>query len=119
MDPILRTRLLERLSYRADRLAKCAAAIHPASKVDNIIAMMACHVTDTAVILLGETFAREMFAHVFDNAAEAFGVCRFCRARSLREDRTMCQVCWDQAESDDAITDDELRACAKESSTED
>jgi hypothetical protein len=102
MDPELRARLLDRLSHRAARLAACAATSHPASTIDAVLAMMTRHVTDTAVILLGETFAREMFSHVFDNAAEAFGVCRFCRERPLREDKTMCQVCWNQADSDDA-----------------
>ncbi len=114
MDPELRARLLDRLNHRAQRLADCAAASHPARTIDGILAMMARHVTDTAIILLGETFAREMFSHIFDNSADAFGVCRFCHVRPLRDDRTMCQVCWDQASSDDKITDEELEALADE-----
>lgn len=114
MDQGLRARLLERLSHRAARLAAVTAASHPASHIDTIIAMMARHVTDTAIVLLGPEFARQMFDHIFDRHAESYGVCAFCHARPLRADRTMCQVCWDQAESDEDITDEELAACAAE-----
>jgi hypothetical protein len=101
MDANLRAELLDRLSRRAARLAECTATSHPARHVDAIIAMMARHVTDTAIVLLGEIFAREMFSHIFDNLAESYGICRFCHERPLRDDHTMCQACWDQAEYDD------------------
>lgn len=110
MSEQLRAQLLERLAHRAKRLAACAASTHPASKFDGVLALMAGHVTRTAMVLLGEHFARDMWAHLFDAYVESQGVCRFCRARQLRDDGTMCQVCWDQAESDDAITDEELAA---------
>lgn len=108
MDKELRARLIERLSYRADRLARCAASNHPAHNIDGVIAMMAGHVTRTAMVLLGDTFAQEMWTQMFDSFFESQGICRFCRARPLRDDKTMCQMCWDQAASDDEITDGEL-----------
>ena len=110
MDKALRAQLLERLSHRAKRLADITAEGHPVRHVDTVIAMMARHVTETAMVLLGETFAREVFSHLFEDMTQAFGICRFCRARTLREDGTMCQMCWDQAQSDDDITDEELEA---------
>lgn len=108
MDKQLRARLMERLSHRADRLAQCSAPTHPASGIDTVIAMLAGHVTRTAMVLLGESFAREMWENLFNTLAESQGICRFCRARPLRDDGTMCQMCWDQAASDDEITDEEL-----------
>lgn len=109
MDPALRAHLIERLSHRAERLAKVARM---APSLDAVLAMMAGHVTRTAMVLLGETFAREMLGHVFDDLAEASGVCRFCHVRPLRDDRTMCQVCWDNVASDDEMTDDDLAIVA-------
>ena len=108
MDKELRARLLERLVHRADRLARCATSTHPASNIDGVLALMAGHVTRTAMMLLGESFSREMWSYMFDSLAESQGICRFCNARPLRDDKTMCQVCWDQAASDDEITDEEL-----------
>lgn len=112
LDPQLRAQLLERLSHRADRLAKVTAATHPGHSIDAVVSLMAEHVAHTAMALLGETFARALWSRAFDDLSESFGMCRFCRSRPLREDRTMCQVCWDQAESDDAITDEELASLA-------
>jgi len=110
LDPKLRAMLVERLSHRAARLAACTKESHPASSIDTVIAMMAAHVAHTAMVLLGREFAQELWATAFDNLSEGFGVCRFCHARPLRDDGTMCQVCWDQAASDDEITDEELAA---------
>lgn len=107
MDLQLQMHLVERLSHRAERLAKVARM---APTCDSVIAMMAGHVTRTAMVLLGETFAREMWGHVFDDLSEGMSVCRFCHVRPLRDDRTMCQVCWDNAASDDEISDDDMIA---------
>jgi hypothetical protein len=114
LDPALRAQLLERLAHRSARLAKCAEVVHPASGIDTVIALMAGHVMQTAIVLLGDTFQKQVLETVFDNASEAMGVCRFCHANPLREDKTMCQLCWDQAASDDEITDDELAAVAED-----
>ena len=125
MDPELRAQLLDRLSHRAARLAKCTSVSHPAHTIDNVIAMMAGSVARTAMVLLGPAFSREMFDWLFDSTVEDHGICRFCHLRKLREDRTMCQFCWDQAASDDDITDDDLaqvfdeQAAAKDSAAKD
>jgi hypothetical protein len=109
-DSQLRARLVERLSHRARRLADVTAITHPGSTIDAIIALMAAHVAHTAMVLLGEDFAKELWTRAFDDLSESFGVCRFCRARPLRPDGTMCQFCWDEATSDDELTDEEVIA---------
>ena len=114
MDPQLRARLVEQLHHRAQRLADCTQITHPAHLINAIIALMAGHVARTAMVLLGDDFSRDLLEHLFDGLAEDHGICRFCRARPLRDDKTMCQFCWDQASSDDEITDDELADVALE-----
>lgn len=106
MDPGLRAQLLERLSHRTQRLVKAATSNWP----NAVIGLFAEQVMRTTMVLLGEQFTATMLSSIFDNTAEAMGVCRFCHVRPLRDDKTMCQVCWDQAESDDQITEEELIA---------
>jgi hypothetical protein len=110
MDQSLRDRLLDGLSMRAERLAKVTKHGHAIRGLDTVIAMMARHVFETAMVLLGPTFAEALYSQAFNNTAEGFGMCRFCHDRPLGKDLPMCQVCWDQAASDDDITDDELIA---------
>lgn len=118
MDPALRAQLLDRLAHRAARLAACASVNHPAHNIDTILALMARHVATTAMALLGETFSREVFSSLFETHLESYGICRFCGVRPLRKKGVMCQVCWDQAASDDEITDDELAAAAADALSE-
>lgn len=106
MDSELRMHLLERLAHRSKRLATVASGAAP----DPVIAMMARHVTETAMVLLGEAFTRDVLETLFDTLAESHGICRFCHARPRIENKGMCQVCWDTAASDDEITDEEIAA---------
>ena len=102
LSPELRAHLLERMQHRAGRLVTVAAM---PSAPDTVIALMAKHVTETAILLCGPDFAQWVLEMVFDATAETHGICRFCHVRPLRDDKTMCQVCWDTAASDDEITD--------------
>lgn len=72
MTPELRANLQERMRHRADRLARIAAL--PSCPLP-VIALMAEHVTATAMLLCGEDMARRMFNRVVSGLRDGHGIC--------------------------------------------
>lgn len=107
LSPELRKVLLERLAHRSTRLAKVAAI---AACPDVVLTLMADQVVQTVMLLCGPRFTEQVLSTVFDQTAEAHGICRFCHKQPLRNDRTMCQACWDQARKDDESDGETIQA---------
>lgn len=96
MTPELRTRLLDRLAVRSDRLSKMAAINAPTS----VLALMAAHVTTTAILLLGEQFAQTVIEKMVMHLREGNGIC-LCGNGLLAPGQNLCQPCIDQVEKED------------------
>lgn len=96
MTPELRARLLDRLAVRSDRLAKMAAIDAPTG----VLALMAVHVTTTAILLLGEKFAQTVIEKMVMYLRENNGIC-LCGNALMAPGENLCQACIDQVEQED------------------
>lgn len=103
MTPELRARLLDRLAVRSDRLSKMAAINAPTS----VLALMAAHVTTTAILLLGEKFAQTVIGKMVMYLREGNGIC-LCGNGLLAQGQNLCQPCIDQMDAFDQQIEQEM-----------
>ncbi len=88
MTPELRAQLQERLQDRAERLAKVAAI--PGCPLP-VLALMAEHVTTTAMLLFGDEMARKLFDRVVSGLRDGAGIC-IC-GEALTHGQPLCEKC--------------------------
>lgn len=88
MTPQLRADLQERLRHRAERLARITAVpgCHSA-----VIALMAEHVTATAMLLCGDDMAKRLFGRVISRLRDDHGICVCGNANTLG--KPLCAAC--------------------------
>lgn len=88
MTSELRDDLQQRLKHRADRLARVAAI--PGCPLP-VLALMAEHVTATAMLLCGDEMARKLFDRVLTGLRDGHGIC-IC-GNALTHGKPLCAAC--------------------------
>lgn len=88
MTPELRAVLQERIRHRAERLARVAAMPHCP---DPVLALMAEHVTATAMLLCGEDMAKRLFDRVVSGLRDGHGICICGKAHTFG--KPLCVAC--------------------------
>lgn len=103
MTPDLEQRLRDRLQVRSERLAKIVALNGPPS----VVALMAEHVTTTAILLLGEKFSDAVFRKLLISLRENSGIC-MCGLGEKVPTEGLCAACVAECEADDRELDQAL-----------
>lgn len=100
MTPELSTLLLDRLRHRAERLASVAAV--PGIPLA-IVALMAEHVTATAMVLCGDEMSKRIYSRLMSSLRDAHGIC-VCGG-ALTHGEPLCATCTKEFDDMDAEAD--------------
>jgi hypothetical protein len=101
----VRALLIERISHRAERLARILRTQHCPT---NVWVMMALHLFQTVVLVAGKELLQQAIDWSVRQNAESLGVCRFCLQREVVEKHGMCQHCWNELEAEDREADRQI-----------
>lgn len=72
-----------------------------------VVALMAAHVATTSILLLGKTFADQVFEKLLTAYRETNGIC-MCGDAMLVEGQPLCASCLAQVEADDRDCEEHL-----------